>query len=104
MTELLKLIPARQVSVVADSCFAGKLTRSARARMSPEARDQDRQAFLKAIAENEIRTALTSGGAKPVLDDRGSDYSIFAEALLSTLSENTVSLKPNASLGPRDPA
>ena len=93
VTDLLELIPARQVLVVADSCFAGKLARSAMARISPDVQGQDRQALLNTVAEKRIRTTLTSGGAQPVLDDGGSGHSIFAEALLGTLSENTAPLE-----------
>lgn len=93
VTDLLELIPARQVLIVADSCFAGKLTRSAMARISPDVQGQERQTLLSTVAEKRIRTTLTSGGAQPVLDDGGSGHSIFAEALLGTLSDNTVPLE-----------
>lgn len=93
VTDLLELIPARQVLVVADSCFAGKLVRSAMARLNPEVQDQARQSLLGTIANKKIRTTLTSGGAKPVLDDGGTGHSIFAAAFLSVLSENTTALE-----------
>jgi uncharacterized caspase-like protein len=93
VTDLLELIPAKQVLVVADSCFAGKLVRSAMARLNPELQDQARQLLLKTIADKKIRTTLTSGGAKPVLDDGGAGHSIFAAAFLSVLSENTTALE-----------
>ena len=93
VTDLLELIPAKQVLVVADSCFAGKLARSAMARLNPEVQDQARQALLKSIADKKIRTTLTSGGAKPVLDDGGAGHSVFATAFLSVLSENSAALE-----------
>ncbi len=93
VTDLLELIPAKQVLVVADSCFAGKLARSALARLNPEVQDQTRQSSLKSIADKRIRTTLTSGGAKPVLDDGGAGHSIFASAFLSVLSENKTALE-----------
>lgn len=93
VTDLLELIPAKQVLVVADSCFAGKLVRSAMARLNPEVQDQTRQLLLKTIADRRIRTTLTSGGAKPVLDDGGAGHSIFAAAFLAVLSENTTALE-----------
>jgi len=93
VTDLLELIPAKQVLVVADSCFAGKLVRSAMARLNPEVQDQARQLLLRSIADRKIRTTLTSGGAKPVLDDGGAGHSIFAAAFLAVLSENTTALE-----------
>ena len=93
VTDLLELIPAKQVLVVADSCFAGKLARSAMARLNPEVQDQARQALLKTIADRKIRTTLTSGGAKPVLDDGGAGHSVFATAFLGVLSENSTALE-----------
>ncbi len=93
VTDLLELIPAKQVLVVADSCFAGKLVRSAMARLNPEIQEQTRQLLLKTIADKKIRTTLTSGGAKPVLDDGGAGHSIFAAAFLGVLSENRTALE-----------
>ncbi len=93
VTDLLELIPAKQVLVVADSCFAGKLVRSAMARLNPEVQDQARQLLLRSIADKKIRTTLTSGGAKPVLDDGGAGHSIFAAAFIGALSENRAALE-----------
>jgi len=93
VTDLLELIPARQILVVADSCFAGKLTRSAMARLSPDAEESSRQAILTSIAQKKIRATLTSGGAKPVLDEGGAGHSVFATAMLGVLSENTEALE-----------
>jgi uncharacterized caspase-like protein len=93
VTDLLELIPAKQVLVVADSCFAGKLARSAMGRLNPDAQDEGRQSQLNAIAGKKIRTTLTSGGAKPVLDDGGGGHSVFATAFLGVLSENSTALE-----------
>jgi len=93
VTDLLELIPAKQVLVIADSCFAGKLARSAMARLNPDASSQARQSLLAAIAEKKIRTTLTSGGAKPVLDEGGAGHSIFAAALIGVLAKNTEPLE-----------
>ena len=89
ITDLLELIPAKQVLVIADSCFAGKLARSSMARINPDVQDLEREKLLKAITEKKTRTTLTSGGAKPVLDEGGAGHSIFANALLGVLSENS---------------
>jgi hypothetical protein len=93
ITDLLQLIPAKQVLVVADSCFAGKLTRSALGHVGPEATDQSRQGLLRELGNRKIRTALTSGGAKPVLDDGGAGHSVFATAFLKVLTDNATALE-----------
>jgi hypothetical protein len=93
ITDLLQLIPAKQVLVVADSCFAGKLTRSALGHMGPESVDQSRQGLLRELGNRKIRTALTSGGAKPVLDDGGTGHSVFATAFLKVLTDNGTALE-----------
>jgi len=93
ITDLLQLIPAKQVLVVADSCFAGKLTRSALGHVGPESADQSRQGQLRELGNRKIRTALTSGGAKPVLDDGGAGHSVFATAFLKVLTDNGTALE-----------
>ncbi len=93
VTDLLELIPARQVLVVADSCFAGKLTRSAMAHVHPDADEQTRQTLLQTMAQKKIRATLTSGGAKPVLDEGEAGHSIFAAAFLGVLAENSEALE-----------
>jgi len=93
VTDLLELIPARQILVVADSCFSGKLTRSAMGRVNPDADEQARESLLKTMAQKKIRATLTSGGAKPVLDEGGAGHSIFATAMLGVLTENNDALE-----------
>ena len=93
ITDLLQLIPAKQVLVVADSCFAGKLTRSALGHIGSESVDQSRQGLLQELGNRKIRTALTSGGAKPVLDDGGAGHSVFATAFLKVLTDNATALE-----------
>lgn len=89
VTDMLQLISAKHVMVVADSCFGGKLTRSSLAQLKPGLTDEARLDLLKTLAQKHVRTAMTSGGVKPVLDAGGSGHSIFAEAFLGVLEENT---------------
>jgi hypothetical protein len=93
VTDLLELIPARQILVVADSCFAGKLMRSAMGHVHPDADEQTRQSLLQTMAQKKIRATLTSGGAKPVLDEGEAGHSIFAAAFLGVLTENNDTLE-----------
>ena len=88
ITDLLQLMSAKHVLVVADSCFAGKLTRSSLAQLRPGLSEEARMELLKTLAKNRVRTALTSGGLRPVLDAGGRGHSIFTEAFLGVLEEN----------------
>ena len=89
ITDLLQLMSAKHILVVADSCFAGKLTRSSLAQLRPGLSEEARMNLLKTLAGKRVRTALTSGGVRPVLDDGGDGHSIFADAFLSVLRANS---------------
>ena len=93
VTDMLQLISAKHVMVVADSCFGGKLTRSSLAQLKPGLTEDARIDLLKTLAQKRVRTAMTSGGVKPVLDAGGSGHSVFAEAFLGVLDENTTVLE-----------
>jgi uncharacterized caspase-like protein len=93
ITDLLQLIAAKQILIVADSCFAGKLTPTALARISTDVSAGDRRTELHVMASKRVRTALTSGGVKPVLDEGGEGHSIFAQAFLRVLQENDATLE-----------
>ncbi|MGH0033434.1 MAG: caspase family protein [Myxococcota bacterium] len=86
IAELLEAMAARHVMVVADSCYSGSLPDASLA-ISPV------QAGARARWEDEMRvrrsrTALTSGGLAPVLDNQGGPNSQFAAALIDVLFEN----------------
>ena len=85
ITSQLKAIQARHVMVVADSCYAGTLTRKAEVGLKTGA---ERQAWLSRMAGKRSRTALISGGLEPVLDAGGGEHSVFARAFLEVLGEN----------------
>ncbi|MDP1770397.1 MAG: caspase family protein [Nitrospirota bacterium] len=93
VTDMLQLISAKHVMVVADSCFGGKLTRSSLAQLKPGLTDDERFGLLKTLAQKRVRTAMTSGGVKPVLDAGGSGHSVFADAFLGVLEENATVLE-----------
>ena len=93
VTDLLQLISAKHVMVVADSCFGGKLTRSSLAQLKPGLTDEARSDLLKTLSQKRVRTAMTSGGVKPVLDTGGSNHSVFADAFLGVLEENDTILE-----------
>lgn len=88
ITDLLNAMTAKQVLLVADSCYSGVLTRAAIARLDAGMSDEERTRWLKAMATKRARVVLTSGGVQPVLDGGGGDHSVFAKAFLAELEEN----------------
>jgi peptidoglycan hydrolase-like protein with peptidoglycan-binding domain len=81
VTDMLKAIKAKQVLVVADSCYSGTLTRG----LVIGGRGPG---YIQAIVDQRARTAMTSGGLEPVADSGGDGHSVFAKAFLDTLRGN----------------
>ncbi len=86
ITAQIRAMRTKHVMVIADSCYSGKLTRSAAAQLKTGA---ERTAWLNRMNARRSRTALTSGGLEPVVDAGGGEHSVFAKALLETLGTNT---------------
>src|SRR5437868_4343824 len=84
ITTGIRVIPARHVLVISDSCYSGTLTRSL-GFSSP--RPSEREQFLQRMAAGHSRTLMASGGDEPVADGGGSGHSIFAAALLRGLRQ-----------------
>jgi hypothetical protein len=82
LADVVRGTRARHVLVVADSCYAGTLTRGLSIQMTG-LDDYSR------LAQKRARTALTSGGLEPVEDSGGGKHSIFAKAFLAALESNT---------------
>ncbi len=85
LTRNLRAMSAKQVMVVADSCYSGTLVRAAPAAVRS---GRARTAWLARMAGKKSRTAMVSGGLEPVMDAGGGDHSVFAKAFLEALSEN----------------
>lgn len=88
ITDILNNMTAKQIIVVADTCYSGILTRSAIARLQPGMSDEMRYNYLKSMANKRSRMVLSSGELKPVLDAGGGKHSIFAKAFLDVLESN----------------
>lgn len=88
ITDVLNAMTAKQVLLVADSCYSGVLTRAAIARLDAGMSDEERLRWLKAMATKRARVVLTSGGVQPVLDGGGGAHSVFAQAFIAALQEN----------------
>lgn len=88
VTDILNAMSAKHVLVVADSCYAGAMTRSAIARLDPGMSEETRITWLRALAKTRSRTVFTSGGLQPVIDGGGGGHSIFAKQFLQVLTAN----------------
>jgi uncharacterized caspase-like protein len=88
ITDILNVIPATHVMVVADSCYSGAMTRTSVARLQGGMPSEATAQWLKIMTQTKARTVLTSGGIQPVLDSAGGDHSIFTKAFIDVLQGN----------------
>ncbi len=88
ITDLLRIIAAAHVMVIADSCYSGSLTRSSVARLEAGMTPEKKAEWIKLMLKAKSRMALTSGGLNPVLDSGGGGHSVFAKALIQALEKN----------------
>lgn len=87
ITDLVESMSAKHVMIVADSCYSGSLSRSSLTRLNTGMTADKKLNWYKSIAASKVRTVLTSGGIKPVIDSTAnSRHSLFAEALLDELA------------------
>jgi hypothetical protein len=89
VTDILNIINAKGLLVVADSCYSGSLTRSALSRLAGGLTEEEQLNWLKTMVKKRSRTVLTSGGLEPTLDEGGGNHSVFAKALLDVLETNS---------------
>lgn len=82
VTSSIRDIPSRHILLIADSCYAGGLSRSA---AEFEETKGERGAFLRRMVQGPSRSLMTSGGLQPVSDGGGGGHSVFARALLDRL-------------------
>ncbi|MEE8332951.1 MAG: caspase family protein, partial [Alphaproteobacteria bacterium] len=84
ITTMLRVIRAKHILVVADSCYSGTLVRAVSGRIKTAGAQQE---WVRRMAAKRARTALVSGGLEPVADG-SSKHSVFAKAFLDALSSN----------------
>lgn len=77
---------AKNIVVMADSCYSGTLLRGGPSLLSLD--DQGYQLKLKEMAGRRSRQVITSGGLEPVQDGGREGHSLFAYYLLKALEEN----------------
>ena len=88
LTPILNTMTVKQLLVVADSCYAGTLTRSALGQLDPGVSVQEKLKLIQVMAKRRSRVVMTSGGVEPVIDNVGGEYSIFARPLIELLQAN----------------
>lgn len=86
ISDILNTLAAKHVLVVADSCYAGKLSQAAVPRVDVEMSPDAQQEWIRIMSKARARTAMTSGGVQPVLDNGGGGHSVFAGAFLESLA------------------
>ncbi len=89
VTDMLNVMSAKEILVVADSCYSGAMTRSSVPNLQAGMSDEKRIFWLKQMASKRSRTILTSGGLAPVLDAGGGGHSVFSKSLLDVLEGNS---------------
>jgi len=89
ITDMLNVIDAKHILVVADSCYSGTMSRTAQTRMDLGLKDvKKREKWIKVMSKTRARIVMTSGGVKPVLDEGSGGHSVFANAFFSALENN----------------
>ncbi len=84
ITTAIKVIPARHVLVVSDSCYSGTLTRGVSIALDMPG---ERTRYLHKMEQGTSRTLMASGSNEPVADAGSGQHSVFANALLHGLRE-----------------
>lgn len=88
ITDYLNIMTAKQILVIADTCYSGIMTRSTISSMEPGTSTEVRRNFLKRLATQHARMVLSSGEEQPVLDIGGGGHSVFAKVLIDVLKSN----------------
>lgn len=88
ISEILNVMNAKHVMVIADSCYSGAMTRSALARLQAGKTVDEWVEWFKKVSKMRTRMVLSSGGEEPVNDGGGGKHSLFAKAFLEVLRSN----------------
>lgn len=85
VTKGIKLIPARHILLISDSCYSGSLTRGVTTNAPPPS---ERARYIQTMLANKSRVLISSGRDEPVADGGSSGHSVFANAILNGLRNN----------------
>jgi uncharacterized protein len=86
ITDQLNAMPARQVMVVADSCYSGTMTRSAVPAIDQQLAEDAQRSAIAQLGNQRSRVVMTSGGLEPVIDGGGGRNSLFARSFIDVLT------------------
>lgn len=85
IASIISTIKSKHVLVIADSCYAGLLTRSSSGYDNEVY--ENRKIYLERMSSKKSRLIFTSGGKEPVVDGGGGNHSPFAKSLINILSD-----------------
>jgi len=85
LTTGVRVLPSRHVLIISDSCYSGALSRDADAPVP----SGGEAAFLNRMLRSRSRTLMASGGDEPVADGGDNGHSVFANAVLSALADES---------------
>jgi uncharacterized caspase-like protein len=88
ITAILNIMQVKQLLLVADSCYAGTLTRSATGQLEAGLTAQELADVIQKMAQQRSRLVMTSGGVEPVRDSAGGPHSPFAQVFIQVLRES----------------
>jgi hypothetical protein len=84
ITSAIRSIPSMHILIISDSCYSGALMRD----VEPTVRPEENSAYIAKMLASKSRNLMSSGGVEPVADGGGgAGHSIFANALLESLSQ-----------------
>lgn len=88
ITDQLNIMEAKEVLIIADSCYSGALTRGVVSQLKSTQGLSVRLQYIKELAKGRARMVLSSGELAPVLDAGSGGHSVFASVLLNVLESN----------------
>jgi hypothetical protein len=87
LVDMISVMAAKNVFLVADTSFTGTLMRSSMT-LSAHVSEGDRKRYVELLARKRSRKVLTSEGLAPAFDTGGGEHSPFAQAFLDVLETN----------------
>lgn len=94
ITTEVKVIPARHILIISDSCYSGGITRE----VTPAFTPTEQSRYLEKMVLGKSRTLMASGALEPVSDQGAAGHSVFADALLKGLTDTSESVFTAATL------
>jgi uncharacterized caspase-like protein len=89
ITDQIRAMTARNVMIIADSCYSASLMRSGIVNLRSGLTEVKKKQRLEDDVNAVTRMALSSGGLQPVADAiDNSGHSVFANALMKSLKQN----------------